>query len=71
MSDEQFQVSLKIAHPFVADRVIPHAFVTISGPGISPLTVGYYPQYTSPSAPGLVRNDGAIYDRAINKRNVQ
>ena len=54
-----YQVTIKIANSVVDGRGIPHAFVTVAGPGLNkPLTVGYYPQVKSVSGPGTGRNDG-------------
>ncbi|MGO0788776.1 putative Ig domain-containing protein [Herbaspirillum seropedicae] len=41
---------------------IPHAFISISGPGLSrPVTVGYYPIEHEVSGAGTVRNDATSY----------
>lgn len=49
----QYTVTIKIE-----TGVIGHAFVTLQAPGQPPITVGYYPVVHSPSAPGIVKNDG-------------
>ena len=41
---ETYQIIIKVANSSLSEP-IPHAFITISGPGLSiPVTVGYYPQ---------------------------
>ena len=42
---ETYQIIIKVANSSLSEP-IPHAFITISGPGLSiPVTVGYYPQW--------------------------
>lgn len=67
---ETYQITLKIANtffaagsPFSGDG-IPHAFVTVSGPGLdSPVTVGFYPARSGQAmGPGAVRNDAYYFN---------
>ena len=44
---------------------IPHAFVTITAAGQTPVTVGYYPAATTVAAPGIVKNDGAYINDPV------
>lgn len=61
MSDT-YQIQIRIANTAVSGA-IPHAFVTISGPGLTnPVTVGYYPVVTGLSGLGTVRNDAASHE---------
>jgi hypothetical protein len=54
-----YQVTIKIYNTYVGDNgFIPHAFVTISGTGMPPITLGYYPQKPTVAGPGTVKNDG-------------
>ena len=40
-----YQLTIKIANSFVSGDAIPHAFITLSGPGLTnPVTAGFYPQ---------------------------
>jgi hypothetical protein len=59
-----YKIIIKFANTGVGDTgLIPHAFVTISGPGLSqPVTIGYHPQVKSISGPGTVRNDAYEYN---------
>lgn len=50
--NNQYTITIK-----VESGVIGHAFLTLQGPGQSPITVGYYPVVHSPSAPGIVIDD--------------
>jgi hypothetical protein len=61
-----YTLTIKVANSFAGTGAIPHAFVTISGPGLAvPVTVGYYPQVTGVSGAGTVRNDDqSHYNRA-------
>lgn len=61
MSDT-YQIQARIANIAVSGS-IPHAFVTISGPGLTnPVTVGYYPVITGVSGLGTIRNDAASHE---------
>lgn len=66
-----YQLTVKVANSSTTE-LIPHAFVTISGPGLAqPVTVGYYPQRlgqgvignvaTGLSGPGTVKNDALTH----------
>ena len=59
-----YQIIIKIANTGVGDTgLIPHAFVAISGPGLSqPVTIGYYPQVKSIRGPVTVRNNAYEYN---------
>ena len=52
-----YTLTIKVSNSLAGNGPIPHAFVTITGPGLAPVTVGYYPQVTGVSGAGTVRND--------------
>jgi len=52
-----YTLTVHVSNSFAGNGAIPHAFVTITGPGMAPVTVGYYPQVTGVSEAGTVRND--------------
>ncbi len=68
-SNSGYTLTIKVANSFAGGGAIPHAFVTISGPGlVAPVTVGYYPKVTGVSGGGTVRNDALSHkDMTTNK----
>lgn len=66
-SNSGYTLTIKVAHSFAGNGAIPHAFVTISGPGIEPVTVGYYPQMTGVSGAGTVRNDALSHQDKLTR----
>ena len=58
-----YQLTIKVANSFVSGSFVPHAFVTITGPGLTnPVTVGYYPSVMHVSHPGTVKNDALSHE---------
>ena len=69
MSENTYSVTLKI-QPTLISGGIGHAFITLTAPGRSDVTVGYYPVATAPYAVAVERHDSVSGESATRNQNL-